>query len=195
VSRRAGLLGRLAAVVGAAVAALPAPGALAASGVTVATSAAQGDCPHASAGPGEATPTELRHATLCLLNRARAKSDAPPLSIDHDLTSIARRHSKVMLALECFPQHQCAGELPLRGRLRRSGYLDGATHYLYAEVVGYDSTPKEMVGNWLDGTAAEDLLSADYSDVGIGPRQGAPEQGIPDADFYTYTVDLASRTP
>jgi uncharacterized protein YkwD len=150
-------------------------------------------CPHASAAPGQATPEELRHATLCLLNHAR--HNAPPLAANHDLTRMARRHDKKMLAQDCF-EHRCQGEARLRKRLRRSGYLDGADTWRYAEGLGYETTPAQMVRAWLDhDNEAADLLSPKYTDVGIGVRSGAPEPGVDGSKFVTYVIDLASRRP
>jgi uncharacterized protein YkwD len=150
-------------------------------------------CPHASAAPGQATLEQLRHATLCLLNHAR--HNAPPLAANHDLTHIARRHDKRMLAQDCF-EHRCQGEARLQKRLRRSGYLEGADTWRYAEELGYENTPAQMVGAWLDhGDEAADLLSPKYTDVGIGVRSGAPEAGVDGSRFVTYVIDLASRQP
>jgi uncharacterized protein YkwD len=150
-------------------------------------------CPHASAAPGQATLEELRHATLCLLNHAR--HGAPPLSANHDLTHMARRHDKRMLAQDCF-EHRCQGEARLEKRLRRSDYLDGADTWRYAEELGYETTPAQMVGAWLDhDNEAADLQSPKYTDVGIGVKSGAPEAGVDGSRFVTYVIDLASRQP
>jgi uncharacterized protein YkwD len=163
----------------------PAPGA------TVASS----DCPHANAQPGAATTSELRHATLCLINRARTSAGLQPLALDADLTQMAKHHTKVMLAQDCL-KHQCDGEGALASRLKASGYLDGATKWWYAEDLGYESTPKRMVNRWLSTTLDEHhLLSDGYVDVGIGPGAGSAEAGIDDSSFASYTIDLAERKP
>jgi uncharacterized protein YkwD len=150
-------------------------------------------CPHASAQAGEATVAQLHRATLCLLNEARPS--AAPLAGNHDLTRIAKHHSKTMLGQRCF-EHRCDGEPPLPKRLKRIGYLDGADSWRYAEEIGYESTPSQMVAAWLAQTdPAADLLSPKYADIGIGIKSGSPEPGVDDSKFFTYTVDLASRKP
>jgi uncharacterized protein YkwD len=158
------------------------------------TSADTSPCPNASDQPAEATNYQLRHATLCLLNHARPDL-AGPLELNHDLTVVARRHSNRMVAQRCF-EHRCGAELRLEGRLRRSGYLDDAKSWRYAEELGYETTPSQMVDAWLDhADEAADLLSAKYTDVGIGIKSGAPEAGVDDSKFVTYTIDLAERKP
>jgi uncharacterized protein YkwD len=160
---------------------------------TAPAGAAAPACPHASATPGQASLDELRHATLCLLNHAR--HSAPPLAANHDLIHAARRHDKKMLAQDCF-EHHCQGESRLQKRLRRSGYLAGADTWRYAEELGYETTPAQMVNAWLDhDSQAADLLSPKYADVGIGVKSGAPEAGVDGSKFVTYVIDLASRQP
>jgi uncharacterized protein YkwD len=150
-------------------------------------------CPHASAAPGAATAEQLRHATLCLLNRAR--HDAPRLVANHDLTRMARHHDMKMVGQDCF-QHRCQGEPRLQKRLKRSGYLDGAQSWRYAEEIGYENTPAQMVAAWLaHANESADLLSAKYTDVGIGIKSGVPEAGVDGSKFATYVIDLASRKP
>jgi uncharacterized protein YkwD len=193
VSRFAGQLGRSGScLLGALITAIAA-GAVALPGSPGPAAAAAAPCPHATAAPGAATPDEVRRATLCLLNRARR--DAPPLVANHDLTRMARRHDLRMLAQDCF-QHRCPGEPRLPKRLRRSGYLDGADTWRYAEEIGYETTPAQMIAAWLaDDDEAADLLSARYTDVGIGVKSGAPEAGVNGSRFVTYVIDLASRRP
>ena len=193
VSRSAGQLGRSVATWIVGLAALIAFSAAALTSPTAPARAAAPACPHASAAPGQASLEELRHATLCLLNHARHGD--PPLAFNHDLIHMARRHDKRMLAQDCF-EHRCQGEARLEKRLRRSGYLDGADTWRYAEELGYEATPAQMVSAWLDrDDPAADLLNPRYTAVGIGVRSGAPVAGVNGSKFVTYVIDLASRQP
>jgi uncharacterized protein YkwD len=152
-----------------------------------------GGCAHANTLPGHATTKQLRRATLCLINKARTVADVGPLKLNSDLTRMAKHHTKTMLAQECL-KHRCAGEHSLRRRLKQSGYVDNATKWAYAEDLGYESTPSQMVGRWLTATLdARNLLSSSYDDVGIGPVRGAAGAGVDDAGFVTYTIDLGWR--
>lgn len=108
---------------------------------------------------------------------------------------MARRHDKKMVAQRCFAHH-CQGEPRIPKRLHRSGYLDGADTWRYAEELGYETTPNQMVDAWLaHDSAAADLLSPKYTDVGIGVKSGAPVPGVDGSKFVTYVLDLAARQP
>jgi uncharacterized protein YkwD len=152
-------------------------------------------CPHARSRPDEATIPQLRRATVCLLNRARAVEGLDRLSRERHLTRIANRHSKLMVSQDCF-EHTCPGEASVPKRLKMSGYLNGAKKWAYAEDLGYETTPKQMVARWLSMRYARgNLLSRKYVDVGIGLAAGSPSPSASDRKFVTYTVDLAWRKP
>lgn len=152
-------------------------------------------CAHANARPHQATIRQLRGATLCLLNRARTGKRLHPLTANLHLTRIAKRHSKLMVAYNCF-RHKCSGEDPLPKRLKTSGYLAGAKRWAYAEDLGYESTPRRMVLRWLRSTYdRKNLLRGRYVDVGLGLAVGAPTPHVGNRNFVTYTVDLAWRRP
>jgi hypothetical protein len=100
-----------------------------------------------------------------------------------------------MVDQDCF-EHVCKDELPLPRRLKFSGYLNGARKWAYAEDLGYETTPKQMVTRWLGlPYDRQNLLSLKYVDVGIGLAAGAPNMHASDRKFVTYTVDLAWRKP
>lgn len=150
-------------------------------------------CAHANARPGDASTRQLRRATLCLINKARAAQKLNPLSLDTDLTRMAKHHTKAMLAQDCL-KHRCTGEVPLKKRLKRSGYLDSALAWAYAEDLGYESTPKQMVTRWLNTKRdAHNILRAKYAQVGIAPGAGSAAPGVDDSRFVTYTLDLGWR--
>jgi uncharacterized protein YkwD len=152
-------------------------------------------CPHATSLPSQATIPQLRRATICLLNGARGATHLRSLAVNVHLARMANRHSKLMVANDCF-EHTCTGEDPLPKRLKTSGYLAGARMWAYAEDLGYESTPKQMVGRWLRVSYdRENLLSHKYVDVGIGLAEGSPDPHASDKKFVTYTVDLAWRKP
>jgi uncharacterized protein YkwD len=182
-------------MVGAFVCALLALVAVAAGRSSAAEPAGGSTCPHANSQPDEATTSQLRHAVLCVINQKRAEAgvELSPLKLNNDLTRMAKHHTKTMLAEDCL-DHHCAGELPLAKRLKNSGYIDSATKWAYAEDLGYESTPKQMVNRWASTTLdAKNILSPIYGDVGIGPGRGAAEAGASDSGFETYTIDLGWR--
>ena len=155
--------------------------------------AAGSTCPHATSKPGGASITQLRKATLCLINKARADRGVGELTLNSDLTRMAKHHTRTMLVLNCL-KHRCTGELSLAKRVKNSGYTDGATKWSFAEDIGYESTPRQMVNRWLSTNLDErNLLNGAYEDVGIGPGAGAADPGVDDSGFVTYTIDLGSR--
>jgi uncharacterized protein YkwD len=96
-----------------------------------------------------------------------------------------------MLAQDCF-EHRCSGERGTKGRLRAVGYLKGDT-WRYGEGIGYDETPKQMMDAFLDSRYHRRLIFDDrFEDIGAAARRGAPENGLPDSDFVTYTFVLGT---
>jgi uncharacterized protein YkwD len=156
-------------------------------------SAATADCPHAQARPGHVSLGKLRVAVGCLLNNARSKHHLHTVKLNDDLESVAQAHSKVMVRKDCF-RHRCAGETPLKRRLKQSPYVKGTSSFRYAEELGYESTPKQMVHRWLGSVNHRaNILDPGFRDLGVGVRRGAPVTGIKDSKFVTYTLELAVR--
>ncbi len=63
----------------------------------------------------------------------------------------------------------------------------------FAEELGYESTPRQMVRRWLKSPGDRgNLLDQHLEDVGVGVKRGAPKQGVPDRKFMTYTLDLGA---
>jgi len=150
-------------------------------------------CPHAEARPGHVSLGKLRVAVGCLIDNARAKHHLNPVTLNDDLERIAQAHSKRMVRNDCF-RHQCAGEAPLKRRIKQSPYVNGASSFRYAEELGYESTPKQMVHRWLaSANHRANILRAGFRDLGVGVRRGAPVSGIRDSRFVTYTLELAAR--
>lgn len=156
-------------------------------------SARAADCPHAQARPGHVALGKLRIAVGCLVNNARAKHHLHTVKLNDDLERIAQAHSKRMVRDDCF-SHRCAGESSLKRRIKQSPYVHGASSFSYAEELGYESTPKQMVHRWLASVNHRDnILDAGFRDLGVGVRRGAPVTGVQDSKFVTYTLELAAR--
>jgi uncharacterized protein YkwD len=160
------------------------------------TPAAAKGCAHADSQANQATARQLRRATLCLINQARTARGLSPLALNLHLTDMATRHTKTMLAEHCF-RHTCRGEDPLPKRLKKSGYLAGAKKWVYAEDLGFEQTPRQMVARWLHSDFdRRNILGRKYADIGLGLRRGSPKKHSPHGvRFLTYTADLAARTP
>lgn len=155
--------------------------------------AAAAPCPHAHSRPGQASVEKLGAAVTCLVDRARAHKGVAKLAANTDLDQLAQHHAARMVSQSCFT-HRCPGEARLKRRLRRSPYVKGASSFRYAEELGYESTPAEMVNRWIASAPhRRNILGAGYRDLGVGVRRGAPVKGVNDSKFVTYTLELAVR--
>jgi uncharacterized protein YkwD len=152
-------------------------------------------CRHADARPHETTLAKMRKAVICLVNHQRAKRGRHSLSPDRHLRRAAQRHTNRMLATNCF-KHRCRGEPGLSRRIKRSGYLDGADAWGFAEDLGYESTPREMVNRLLRNRVnRRRMLGRAFRDIGVGNGHGTPVRGLTDSKFVTYTLVFAWRRP
>jgi uncharacterized protein YkwD len=158
------------------------------------------DCgPHVDDTPGEATARQLRKALGCLINEERAQRDRAKLRTNRALTKIAQRHTKVMIAEECF-KHQCRGEQSLRKRIEGSDYLKGGWRYGYGENLGCSTTPAGMVATWMDTPFhRKNIVDGRFRHFGIGGKTGTPfprgGECTPGRDYMTYTVLFGWRKP
>jgi uncharacterized protein YkwD len=159
------------------------------------------DCgPHVDDTPGQATAKQLRKALGCLINNERAARDRVRLRVNRALTKIAQRHTKVMLAEECF-KHECPGEQSLRKRIESSEYVKGGWRYGYGENLGCSTTPEDMVATWMDTPFhRKNILDGRFRHFGIGGKNGSPfprgsEDCRPGRDYMTYAVIFGWRKP
>lgn len=152
-------------------------------------------CPHAGAKAHEVPLPKLRKAVVCLVNRERSKRDRSRLDRNGKLEGAAQDHTDVMLAKDCF-RHKCPGEPGLGHRIKRSGYTKGQRSWRFAENLGFEKTPRQMVKLWLESSFnRRNMLDAGFRDLGVGVGWGAPKRSVEDADFATYTVVFALRRP
>ncbi len=164
-------------------------GLMARSGVTPAS--AGGGCHNADAAPNEASAKQFKDAVECLVQIERLSRGKSELKVDRKLNKVAKNHTNVMLANDCF-KHACPGEGSLTKRLKQIGYLKGNT-WAYAENIGYEHTPSKMVDAWMaDSYHRGNILSNKWEDLGVAAGKGAPVSGKPDSYFVTYTVEFGT---
>ncbi len=149
-----------------------------------------------NAPPGNLTKGQVRAATLCLLNRERAKYGLQRFDRSKKLQNAAQRHSKVMQERRCFA-HQCPGERDVLGRLRNAGYITGGLlRWLYAENIAWgqrsSGTPRAMMKAWMNSPGhRRNILNGALRDVGIGFVKGSPYGKRSNAG--TYTTDFGFK--
>jgi uncharacterized protein YkwD len=152
-------------------------------------------CANARAHPDEASLTQMRKAITCLVNKERERRDRRALKRNRRLKAAAQGHNDEMLARGCF-RHRCSGERGLSGRVRASGYTKGRKAWRVAEILGYENTPRQMIGRWMNsGINRHRILKSDFRDVGVGVGRGAPVAGQDDSRFVTYTIVFGWRRP
>jgi uncharacterized protein YkwD len=146
-------------------------------------------CPHARAHPHEVPIAKIRQAITCLVNKERTRRDRRALQGNRRLQLAAKRHNDKMLANDCF-RHQCEGEHGLTGRAK------GRKAWEVAEILGYENTPRQMIGRWMNsGINRHRILKADFRDLGVGVGWGVPVAGEDDSRFATYTIVFGWRRP
>lgn len=167
---------------------------LLASGMTTSRSHAGAACNNADATIDEASGKELRRALTCLINEKRRERDRPILDPNADLKEAANRHNKAMLRENCWT-HDCPNEPSLGQRVRRSGYLQGARRWRYAENIGCAVTPRALVGIWMQNDfARQNILNRVFRDIGVGAVKDQVGRSKCDTgNEVTYTVVFGRR--
>ena len=158
-----------------------------------ASAAAATDCANADAHPHDVSLVKIRAAITCLINEKRKAHGRVRLDSNGKLETAAQSHNDVMLDQDCF-EHRCQGEPRLRHRIGKTGYLDGAKSFAFAEDLGFETTPAQMIRRWMKSRFnRKNILHARFGDVGVGVGWGSPVASQPDANFATYTVVFAWR--
>lgn len=155
--------------------------------------ASAASCANAEATIGQASVKELRKALACLINDKRSKRDRRKLDTNGKLAEAAKRHNQTMLDQNCWA-HKCNGEDGLEKRIRKTGYLNGAHRWRFAENFGCALTPKGMLNAWVDNDfQRRNLLNPAYEDLGVAAaKELVPNSGCV-GDRVTFTVVPAAR--
>jgi uncharacterized protein YkwD len=150
-------------------------------------------CAHAGAHAHDVTLPKLRKAITCVINHERANRGRRRLARNERLKLAAQGHTNRMLATDCL-RHKCPGEPGLNRRVRRTGYTKGQEAWRFAEDVGFDNTPRQMVKAWLRSRFnRRTLLNRHFRDIGVGVGWGTPRAGLDDSRFETFTVVFGWR--
>ena len=160
-------------------------------GIAPATAA----CPHALAHPHQVALPKIRKAITCLINHKRSKRDRHLLAPNDRLELAGRRHTRTMLAEDCF-RHRCEGERGLNRRVKKAGYTKDQRSWEFAEILGFENTPRQMIGRWMHSRFNRRIvLNRDFRDIGVGVGWGAPVADRDDSEFATYTIVFGWRRP
>ncbi len=158
------------------------------------TATASAACKSADQAAHKLTSKKARKATLCLINKQRAKHRAPKLKAKYSLRKAAKRHTRRMLKKSCY-SHTCPGEADLVGRINATGYLPCGCAWGVGENIAYGfggrSSPRAIVKAWMKSPAhRSNILSRSFEHIGVGIKRGAPVGSGPAA---TYTTTFGYR--
>jgi uncharacterized protein YkwD len=144
--------------------------------------------------PAGACPTGLTESAVrCEINAIRVANGLQPVRTTHALRVAAQRHSKDMVRRRYFAHVSPSGQT-VTDRVKRAGYLDGASRSQLGENIGWGSgslaTPAAIVQAWMASPPHRAIiLTPGFRDAGVGIASGAPQGG----DGATYTLDVGRR--
>jgi uncharacterized protein YkwD len=169
-----------------AAAALAVTASLLAFGPTATASAA---CTAADRPAHQITSKQGRKATLCLINKQRAKHGMPKLKARFALRKAAKRHTRRMLKKRCY-SHRCPGEPDLVGRISGTSYLPCNCAWGVGENIAYGferrSSPRAIVKAWMKSAPHRaNILNRSFEHIGVGVKPGAPVGGSRAATYTT----------
>ncbi len=143
------------------------------------------------------TVKPARIATLCLLNRARARHHLPPLRLNPKLSHAARRHSRDMVRRRYFSHDSLDGRSAF-DRMRATRYVPRNASWVLGENIGWGSgslaAPMSLVRSWMRSPGhRRNILDGRFRDIGIGIATGAPSGRWDGAATYTTDFGRHSR--
>jgi uncharacterized protein YkwD len=160
-----------------------------------APASAQADCAGADVTPANQGTPAASQATLCLLNGERAANGVPALTENALLTQASQAYSDLMIA-KAFFAHETPDGVDLVTRLSDAGYLtdnldDWSAGENLAWAQGDLATPRSIVSAWMGSPGhRENILNADFTEIGFGITLGTPTAGSSGA---TYATDFGRR--
>ena len=169
-----------------------------AAALSIASPASAAPCAGADQVPSAGSLDEARDATLCLLNAERARRGLRPLHANRRLRHAAERYSRHMVRFNFFDHVSRVNGSTLMSRVRRTDYLADARGWALGENIAWGAdhrgTPAEIVDSWMHSAGHRaNILSRNYSEIGVGIAPGAPAQ-LPDGmAAATYTTDFGAR--
>jgi uncharacterized protein YkwD len=164
--------------------------------LTSAPAAIAADCPGADLRPATDNIEQVEAATLCLINAERAAQGLPALAEQGQLSKASVAFSQLMVD-EHFFAHVSPDGIELTERVRATGYLDQPGSWAIGENIAWGesflASPANIVDAWMKSPPHRaNILSKDFSDIGLGIVTGVPLSSNLGA---TYTTDFGRRAP
>jgi uncharacterized protein YkwD len=128
-----------------------------------------------------------------MLNAKRGRHNLRPLRLNSRLSTASRGHSRAMVRHHFF-SHDSRDGTSFLERIRRSGYLDGASSWAVGENIAWGSgrlsTPRSIASAWMHSPGHRaNILGRTFRAIGIGIANGTPSGD----GGATYTTDFGRR--
>jgi uncharacterized protein YkwD len=151
---------------------------------------ASAHCAWANMNPNDITQKQASHATLCLLNKQRAKHGLHKLKDNSRLSLASQRHAKDMVSRGYFEHGNFVG------RIKATRYLAGTQVWTVGENIAWGAgdlaTPAEIVDAWMHSPPhRHNILSGKFREIGIGVARGVPVRAS--YKGATYATDFGAR--
>lgn len=130
------------------------------------------NCANTAIVPSAANTSQVRQATLCLVNEERTSRGLPKLKINSTMTRLAQSYAERM-AREHFFSHTAPDGSTQTTRLQKTGYFKNARSWYVGENIfeaptGSD-TPAAIVDNWMHSAGHRaNILNRKLRDAGMG---------------------------
>ncbi len=154
-----------------------------------------GSCPDADLRPTEQDLGRIRIATLCLVNRERARQGERPLAPNQRLEHAAQAHTESMAVGGYLGHDGRRGESPV-SRIRATGYMSSSrAGYEVGENIGWgtlwEATPRAIVAAWMASPGHRaNILDARFRETAVGAVPTAPFRLARGQAGATYTQDF-----
>jgi uncharacterized protein YkwD len=154
-------------------------------------------CSGAYAAPSAANAAKISHATLCLLNRQRARHGLPRLRQQRSLAHAAANYARLMVRQRFF-DHVSPGGSTMTQRIERTSYLRGVRGWSIGENLAWGAgsagAPARIVNAWMHSAGhRRNILDSHFREIGIGIAAGAPVGGGASVPGGTYATEFGVR--
>lgn len=150
-------------------------------------------CPKADELPGRMTVSEVRYATLCLINAERRQRGLKPLRQNRRLAVAGRRHVSDMVRARYFAHDSRSGRR-FSHRILRTGYARGRRATLGENLAwgtGDLASPRNIVAGWMRSPGHRaNILRREFREIGIAVVAATPRTG---GNGATYATEFGAR--
>jgi len=135
-------------------------------------------------------------AMQCLTNYARAQQGLAPLQLNATLNEAGQAKLESNISCAEFSHTPCGQPFDTVF----SSYVQGATSYEIGENIAWGTgsygTPRQVMNGWVHSAGhRENILTAAYSELGIGYLPGQTFQGYDGATLWSQEFGLRSPSP